>query len=84
MLVLDANEMAATIQIRNVPVQLHQRLKSRAARAGLSLSDYLLGEICQVAEQPTVEELRARIEGRAYMAPSVAPADAVRAERDRQ
>ena len=38
------------IQIRNVPDALHRRLKARAAMAGMSLSDYLLGEIREVAE----------------------------------
>jgi antitoxin FitA len=75
--------MPAMIQIRNVPDALHRRLKSRAALAGMSLSDYLLSEIRQVAERPTLEELRARLRGRAETAPSVAPAEAVRAERDR-
>jgi plasmid stability protein len=75
--------MPAMIQIRNVPDALHRRLKSRAALAGMSLSDYLLSELRQVAERPTLEELRARLRGRAETAPSVAPAEAVRAERDR-
>jgi plasmid stability protein len=74
--------MPATIQIRNVPDALHRRLKSRAAFAGMSLSDYLLGEIRQVAERPTLEELRARLARRSAIIPSVAPAQAVRAERD--
>jgi plasmid stability protein len=72
------------IQIRNVPDALHRRLKSRAALAGMSLSDYLLSEIRQVAERPTVDELRARLAQRSGMTPSVSPAQAVRAERDRQ
>jgi plasmid stability protein len=46
------------IQIRNVPDALHRQLKSRAALAGMSLSDYLLNEIRQVAERPTLDELR--------------------------
>jgi plasmid stability protein len=71
------------IQIRNVPDVLHRRLKSRAALAGMSLSDYLLREIRDVAERPTIEELRARLEHRSRVTPSVAPAQAVRAERDR-
>ena len=74
--------MTAMIQIRNVPDALHRRLKSRAALAGLSLSDYLLNEIRQVAERPTLEELRSRLEGRAAVTPSIAPAEAVRQERD--
>jgi antitoxin FitA len=76
--------MTAMIQIRNVPDALHRRLKSRAALAGMSLSDYLLGEIRQVAERPTLDELRARLERRAGMTPSVSPVQAIRAERDRQ
>jgi plasmid stability protein len=75
--------MGTMIQIRNVPEALHRRLKSRAALAGMSLSDYLLSEIRQVAERPTIDELRARLRSRKEAAPSVPPADAVRAERDR-
>jgi plasmid stability protein len=70
------------IQIRNVPDALHRRLKSRAAMSGLSLSDYLLNEIRCVAELPTVEELRARLDSRAPVKVKLAPADAVRAERE--
>jgi plasmid stability protein len=76
--------MTTTIQIRNVPDALRRRLKSRAARAGMSLSDYLLGEIRRVAGRPTLNELRARLERRPRMIPSVTPAQAVRAERGRQ
>jgi plasmid stability protein len=70
------------IQIRNVPGTLHRRLKARAALAGMSLSDYLLGEIRQIADRPTVEELRARLESRSRVALPEEPAKAVRAERD--
>ena len=76
--------MPAMIQIRNVPDTLHRQLKSRAALAGMSLSDYLLCEIRQVAARPTLDELRARLQQRPGMNPSVAPAQAVRAERDRR
>ena len=71
-------------QIRNVPDALHRRLKSRAALAGKSLSDYLLDEIRMAAERPTLDELRARLERRAKTSPSVTPAQLVRTERDRQ
>lgn len=75
--------MGVMIQIRNVPVELHRVLKSRAALAGMSLSDYLLGELRQVAERPTLDEMRARLHGHTATALSVAPAEAVRAERGR-
>jgi plasmid stability protein len=76
--------MTAMIQIRNVPDALHRQLKSRAALAGMSLSDYLLDEIRRAAERPTLDELRARLESRSETTLSVEPAEAVRAERDRQ
>jgi plasmid stability protein len=74
--------MSVMIQIRNVPEALHRRLKSRAALAGVSLSDYLLDEIRRVAERPTLDELRARLCSRTESSLSVLPAEAVRAERD--
>ncbi len=74
--------MSTMIQIRNVPNALHRRLKARAALAGMSLSDYLLNEIRRVAERPTLDELRTRLEHRSAVTPSESPAQAVRAERD--
>lgn len=74
--------MSTMIQIRNVPDMLHRRLKARAALSGMSLSDYLLSEIRQAAERPTLDELRARLQSRSAIAPAEPPAQAVRAERD--
>jgi hypothetical protein len=74
--------MTETIQILNVPDVLYRYLESRATSAGLSLSDYLLNELRQMAERPTVDEFRARLARRQGLIPSVAPAEAVRAERD--
>jgi antitoxin FitA len=76
--------MSVMIQIRNVPDALHRRLKSRAALAGMSLSDFLLSQIREAAERPTLEELRARLKGRSEVTPSVPPVAAIRAERDRR
>ena len=56
--------MEKHIQIRNVPEDLHRTLKSRAALAGMSLSDYLLQEARKLAERPTLEELRQRLHQR--------------------
>jgi plasmid stability protein len=76
--------MGKMIQIRNVPDSLHRQLKARAAMAGMSLSDFLLNEIRQVAERPTLDDLRARLQRRSAVAPSVSPAEVIRAERDRR
>ena len=48
----------------------------------MTLSDYLLREIRRVAERPSVDELRSRLQGRSAVTPSVPPVRAVRAERD--
>ncbi|MCG8359734.1 MAG: hypothetical protein MI920_29570 [Kiloniellales bacterium] len=76
--------MSTMIQIRNVPNALHRRLKSRAALAGMSLSDYLLAELREIAERPTLDELRTRLQQRSRTAPAVPPVEAIRDERDRQ
>jgi plasmid stability protein len=74
--------MSKMIQVRNVPDGVHRTLKAQAALAGLSLSDFLLAEIRQLAERPTVAELRERVRRRPHVAGSVSAAEAVRRERD--
>jgi plasmid stability protein len=49
------------IQIRNVPDELHRKLKVRAAERGTSLSEYLLAEVEELADRPTVGELMDRL-----------------------
>jgi len=72
------------IQIRNVPPNLHRRLKARAALEGMSLSDYLLREERLAAERPTIEEMKERLATRSQIQPLISPAAAVRAERGRR
>ncbi len=74
--------MSKMIQLRNVPDDLHRKLKARAAQEGMSLSDYLLAEIKKTAERPTLRELRKRLHERTPVTPQVPPADAVRDERE--
>jgi plasmid stability protein len=70
------------IQIRNVPDELHRDLKARAARAGMTLSDYLLNVIRKAATRPEPEALLLRIRERTAVYPAESPAEAVRAERE--
>jgi plasmid stability protein len=56
--------MPTMIQLRHVPDDLHRQLKSRAALAGMSLSDYLIREVRRIAERPSSEEIRRRIASR--------------------
>lgn len=74
--------MPKMIQIRNVPDALHRELKARAARAGMSLSDYLLRIVRRAADRATPEEMRARLAERDPVVPDESSAGAVRAERD--
>jgi antitoxin FitA len=76
--------MSKMIQIRNVPDELHRKLKARAAIEGLSLSDYLCGEARRWAERPTTAELMDRLRSRSRVKVSLSPAKAVRAERERR
>lgn len=71
------------IQIRHVPDSLHRVLRARAARAGMTLSDYLRMELSRAASQLTPEELRERLASLEPVSPREAPARAVRRERDR-
>lgn len=74
--------MTKMIQIRNVPDGVHRTLKVRAARAGMSLSDYLLTELRDLAQRPTPEEMRAHLEGRAQVLGGESSAALVRSERE--
>jgi len=71
--------MSKMIQLRNVPDALHRSLKARAAIAGRSLSDYLLSEIKEIAERPTLAELRERLHRRK---PAVVEFDTARLVRE--
>jgi plasmid stability protein len=74
--------MSVMVQVRNVPEDVHRKLKSRAALAGLSLSDYILSELERTLERPTRQELLERLDSRTRVSTKTRPASAVRAERD--
>jgi plasmid stability protein len=74
--------MAKLIQLRNVPDALHRSLKARAATAGMSLSDYLLAEIKEIAENPTLTELRERLHKREPVSAQIDTARLLREERE--
>lgn len=76
--------MPKMIQLRNVPDDLHRKLKARAALEGMSLSDYLRREVQRLAERPTLSELRERLAKRTPALTRTPPVKAVRAERDQR
>lgn len=74
--------MSKMIQIRNVPDDLHSTLKVRAARAGMTLSDYLLSEIEQVANKPTLREWLEMVSRDEPVEVDESPAEIIRRMRD--
>jgi plasmid stability protein len=48
--------MSKMIQLRDVPEQMHSTLKARAAREGMSLSDFIKRELERTVERPTMRE----------------------------
>ena len=76
--------MSKMIQVRNVPESVHREVKARAARAGMSMSDYLLRQIERAIEVPPVEDVLRRLEARRRPELEETPAEAVRAERSQR
>lgn len=70
------------VQIRNVPPRIHATLKKRAAKKGLSLSEYLLREVTQLAELPTDEEFFEELRRQPRVHLSEDPAVTIRRIRD--
>lgn len=76
--------MSHSIQIRNVPDAVHRTLRTRAAAAGMSLSDYLLADITRLAERPSVAEVILRAATRSGGTDPGHIVEAVRSGRDRR
>lgn len=52
------------IQIRDVPDDVHAVLRVRAAKAGMSMSEFLRSELIVMTSRPTLDELFERIRAR--------------------
>jgi plasmid stability protein len=70
------------VQIRNVPGELHRKLKARAALEGLSMSDFVMREIRKALERPTRQEILERLQARPARRLARSAAEVIRAERD--
>lgn len=71
--------MAKHLQIRNVPEDLHRKLKARAAELGLSMSDYLKQMIEDSLRLPDWEAIERNYQ---KMGPIDLPIDSVQLIRD--
>jgi antitoxin FitA len=79
---MSSNETTKSIQVRNVPVSVHRTLAVRAAQQGMSLSEYLLRRMTEMASKPTLAEVIERVREREPVNPDLDTAAALRAERD--
>ncbi|HXU47342.1 MAG TPA: hypothetical protein VN783_17585 [Thermoanaerobaculia bacterium] len=70
--------MAVHLQIRDVPDELHQVLRQRAATSGLSLRQYALEVLREHCQQPTLDEW---LDGLSQLAPVSLATPAVEAVR---
>ena len=52
----------ATLQIRNFPDDLKERLRARAERVDLTMSDYVIQLVRTEVERPTLDEMITRLE----------------------
>lgn len=74
-----------SVQIKNVPDDVHRVLRHRAVEAGQSLQEYLLAQLTDSARKPTLGEIFKRIESRPDSGARVSFEDAetaIRADRD--
>lgn len=72
-----------SIQVKDVPDEVHATLRRRAASAGQSLQEYLLGHLIAEAAAPTLDEVLQRAGQRAGGRVTARDAaKAVRADRD--
>lgn len=62
MLVICKHRVMATLYIRDVPEDVAQTLKDRAAERGESLSVFATRELTRIARHPTNAEIIARLE----------------------
>jgi len=74
--------MSTMVQIRNVPAELHRRLKVRAATEGISMSDYVLRELRKSLDRPTRQEVIDRLRAQPVRKLSRKAADVIRSERE--
>jgi antitoxin FitA len=73
--------MNRAIQIRDVPDDVHRKLKARAARQGRTLSEMLRLELEAIANQPSLEEVLAQIRSDEPVLHGESSAEAVRSGR---
>jgi len=73
--------MAKTIQVRDVPDDVHRRLTIRASEERRSLSEFVRAEIVEIARRPSMAEMLERLAGRRGATVPESSASALESER---
>lgn len=74
-----------SVQIKNVPADVHRVLRRRAADRGQSLQEYLLARLSEDARQESIDEVFERVRKRAGVQLDIDfVVDALRDDRDRR
>jgi hypothetical protein len=71
-----------SVTIRDVPDDTHAELSARAALQGLSLQEYLRGQLIALAQKPDATTLLMRVRERKHSAGSRLPARRILKYRD--
>lgn len=78
------SSVAKSIQVRDVPDDVHHRLVVRAAEQRLSLSELVRAELVEIARRPTMKEMLERLASRPRVDVPESAARAIAAERSRR
>lgn len=70
------------ITVRDVPDQVRDELAARAARARMSLQEYVRGMLVESAARPAVDDVIARARSRVEVTGSRVDAESILAARD--
>jgi len=74
--------MNKILQVRDVPPEVHRRLKARAAEQGRTLTELVREQLVDAAARPTLAETLERLRAAQTVEPDETSAEAVRAGRD--
>lgn len=74
--------MAVAITVREVPDKVRDELAARAARAGMSLQEYVRGMLVQSASRPAVDDVIARARSRVEATGARVDAESILTARD--
>lgn len=69
--------MAIRITVRNVPESVRDELAARAARARMSMQEYLRGELERLASKPSIDRWLERVRERQYATRTRLPASEI-------